>query len=125
MNLDDPFTPSTPEHRARIEAWFHTLVLRLPLGARVSWYTVRMPSPLPAPREPADKQAYLDLLGRCIEARDRQALIALMPEIVRFEGGLFEDDFKREWLRNWTYQGLRLVDVPAWPKGGPFSRHQT
>lgn len=77
-----------------------------------------------APVEPSDTKAYLKLLGDCVEARDKAALIALMPAIVTFEGGRFEQDFKREWMNRWIHLGLPLEDTPDWPEGGAFSRHR-
>ena len=76
--------------------------------------------PLP---EPSDVTAYFVLLGRVIEAKDAETLIGLMEAMVTFEGGRFEDDFKREWLRNWLHYGKTIKDIPPWPRGGPFSRH--
>lgn len=78
-----------------------------------------------APVDPSDKAGYFQLLGDCVEAPDKAALIALMPAIVTFEGGRFEEDFTRAWLNRWLHLGLPIEDTPPWPEGGPFSRHRT
>jgi hypothetical protein len=73
--------------------------------------------------EPASHDAYMDLFGRCVEAKTPEALVSLMAEIVTYEGGRFEDDFKRQWLSSWYRLGKTMKDIPPWPRGGPFSRH--
>jgi hypothetical protein len=82
----------------------------------------RRPIASPQP-DVSDIDAYMDLFRRVVEAPSPAALIALMGEIVTFEGGRFEDDFKREWLFAWQHHGGTIRDMPPWPPGGPFSRH--